>query len=393
MDLRARLFDLVAPWRSGDEPIPGVRLEDASIELGLRLSFRTERGRLWVDFVPVADAQRWASRTERFALGYRTEGGRNPVDATLGMALCEAIALRCRENEARVFRALEAEREEQTLAARVRPLDVERLLERAGSGDENFYTLSPYVGCLIGCRFCYAQSKVGPLRTLLGLPPAPWGSYVDVRRNAPAVLARELADPARELLPIKFCPVVSDPYHSLERRARLTRGCIDAIARSERRWPAVILTRSALILEDRERIAALGRAWVGVSLPTVDDEARRHFEPRAASVEERLSVLQAFRSAGVPTFAVVQPLLSGSLDAHADALANSADSVSIDVLRGAEGAERDFEDPRYRVTLSDAWQRERAEGLRELLSARGVPLWQGELPPGASVEAASRSGA
>ncbi|HEY0132474.1 MAG TPA: radical SAM protein, partial [Nannocystis sp.] len=165
------------------------------------------------------------------------------------------------------------------------------------------------------------------------------------------------------------------------RRARVTRGCLEVIAAADRPWPTLLLTRSASILEDRERIAGLARAWVGVSLPTVDEAVRRHFEPRAATVRERLEVLRTFRALGVRTLAVVQPLLPGSLAAHADALAACVDSVSIDVLRGVEGAGELFDDPRHAGSASDEWQLARAHALVELLAARGVPVWRGELPP------------
>ena len=378
-DLRARLLELLAPWQVGDWPLPGVQLEDASTELGLRLRFRVDGERVWVDVTPIADARRHASRSQAFAFGYRTEGGRNPVDPGLGLRLCEAIARRSAANEARVLAALRAptERSDQ----RIREVEIDSLLEQAGPASESFYTLSPYVGCVIGCKFCYAQSSLGPLRRLLGRAEAPWGSYVDIRRNAPQVLARELAEPTRPLRPIKFCPVVSDPYQAIERSAGVTRGCLDVIAAADRPWPTLLLTRSPLILADRERIAGLPRAWVGVSLPTVDEDVRRHFEPRAATIAERLTVLRSFRALGVKTLAVVQPLLAGPLDAHADALAECVDSVSIDVLRGVEGARPQFDDPRYLATASDEWQLARAHALADALSARGVPVWRGELPP------------
>lgn len=381
MDLRAQLLELLSPWRPGDEPLPDVRLEDASTELGLRLRFRVAGERVWVDVTPIADVRRFAARSSAFAFGYRTEGGRNLVDPALGLALCKAIAERCTANEARVLAELRGGASEGEGDARVRELDVDSLLELAGPADDSFYTLSPYVGCVIGCKFCYAQQNVGALRRLLGRVEAPWGSYVDVRRNAPSVLARELADPSREVRPIKFCPVVSDPYQAIERKARITRGCLDAIAAADRTWPTLLLTRSAAILDDRERIAALPRAWVGVSLPTADDEVRAHFEPRGATVAERLDVLRSFRALGVRTLAVVQPLLAGSLDAHADALAECADSVSIDVLRGVEGATAEFADPRYAETADDAWQLARAHALVDALQRRGVAVWRGELPP------------
>lgn len=380
MDLRARLIDLLAPWRVGDEPLPGVRLEDASTELGLRLRFRVDGERVWVDVTPIADAGRHASRSPEFAFGYRTEGGRNPIDPLRGKQLCEAIAGRSAANEAGVLAALRAAAEAQD-QARIREVEVDSMLELAGPASDPFYTLSPYVGCVIGCKFCHAQGSVGAVRRLLGLVDAPWGSYVEVRRNAPQVLARELAEPTREVLPVKFCPVVSDPYQKIEGRAAVTRGCLDVIAAADRTWPTMLLTRSPLILADRERIAGLPRAWVGVSLPTVDEEVRRHFEPRAASIAERLEILRIFRGLGVRTLAVVQPLLAGSLEAHADALAGAVDSVSIDVLRGVEGAGEQFADPRFAVTASDEWQIERAHALVAALRARGVPVWRGELPP------------
>ncbi|MBA3549016.1 MAG: hypothetical protein H0T76_21240, partial [Nannocystis sp.] len=102
---------------------------------------------------------------------------------------------------------------------------------------------------------------------------------------------------------------------------------------------------------------------------------------RGATIAERLDILRSFRALGVRTIAVVQPLLAGSLEAHADALAGCVDSVSIDVLRGVEGAREQFDDPRYVATASDEWQLARAHALVAALTARGVPVWRGELPP------------
>jgi DNA repair photolyase len=200
-----------------------------------------------------------------------------------------------------------------------------------------------------------------------------------VRTNAPDVLARELE--ALQPKPIKFCPVVSDPYQAVERRERLTRRCLDTIARASKPWPVLVLTRSTLILDDVDRLAALPIAFAGVSMPTIDDEVRRHFEPRAASIDERLEVLRVLRSAGVRTLAIVQPILAGPLEPLADALAKAVESVSIDVLHGVAGAEADFADPRYAMTREEAWQRDAALRLSELLGERGVVVWTTELPP------------
>jgi DNA repair photolyase len=243
------------------------------------------------------------------------------------------------------------------------------------------------VGCLVGCRFCYAQSRVGEVRRLARLPEAPWGSYVDARVNAPEVLARELESlPA---WPIKFCPIVSDPYQPIERRLGLMRACLEALRAAARPRPVMVLTRCRLVERDLDIIAALPRGLVGVSIPTIDDSVRRHFEPRGASIPERLAILETFARAGVETFAVVQPILPGSIPELAEALARLSRSVSIDVLRGTFGAEAEFADPRYEHAQSGAWQRARADELADELRARGAQVWSGELPPGIATDQAS----
>jgi DNA repair photolyase len=379
MELRAHLLELLAPLRPGDDLTPGARLLGVSTEVGFWLSFALPGGGVSVEVAPIG-AGRFAARTTRFAISYRAEGGRNPIDPRLGLALCRAVAERVAGNEERVAASLAARAVEAPAAAsRVREVRVESVLEMAGHGAERFFKLSPYAGCLIGCRYCYAQTPMSVLRRLEMLPEVPWGSYVDVRVNAAEILAGELAQLAPR--PIKFCPILSDPYQAVEARYALTRACLTAIGAAEATWPVLVLTRSKLVTRDADLLASLPGAWVGASIPTIDDEARRHFEPRAASIPERFEALAALRRAGARTFAVVQPLLPGSIEALADALAGAVSSVSIDVLRGEEQSAADFDDPRYSAARTDAWQRARAEELVAALAARGVPVWPGELPP------------
>ncbi len=378
MELRQKLMALLAPLALGDELLPGARLAGASVELGMRLRLDTATGPLWIDVTPLERSRHHAAASDRLAFGYRTDGGKRGVDARFALAACQRVAALARSNEARVLADVEIERRDED-GARIRHVDVDAMLEHQGRPGQTYFTLSPYVGCTIGCRFCYAASRVDPMRAVLGLPELPWGSYVEVRRNAPEVLAGELA--RLEPRPIKFCPIVSDPYQSAERRERVTRRCLEAVRDSGRAWPILLLTRSTLVLDDLALLGSIPRAFAGVSLPTIDDGVRRHFEPRAASIPERLEILRALRKAGVETLAVVQPMLEGPLEPLADALAGLVSSVSIDVLHGEIGAARDFDDPLFSHTREHAWQVTRARALAGLLGERGVPVWTSELPP------------
>src|SRR5207253_2648689 len=180
--------------------------------------------------------------------------------------------------------------------------------------------------------------------------------------------------------PIKFCPILSDPYQAVESRYEVTRSCLKVLHAAAPR-PVLVLTRSRLVERDAELLASLPNAWVGASIPTLDDDVRRHFEPRAASIADRLALLRTMRAAGVETFAVVQPLLPGPVDAFAEKLAEAVSSVSIDVLYGVQGAAADFGDARYAAAATDEWQRERAAALTAALVRSGVTIWNGDLPP------------
>ncbi|PRP93050.1 Radical SAM superfamily protein [Enhygromyxa salina] len=383
MDLRDYLLALMEPLAPGDELEPGLRFTGASTELGLRLSFLVEeRDEVHVEVGPRELGLKYAARSERLSFAYR-DGGADHVDQKLGFRVCQTVAAHVGAREAEVLSRLaldvEAKAEQAEGSARIRELHGTRLLELAGVPGERFYTLSPYLGCLIGCRFCYAQSRLDPMRALLRLPQIPWGSYVDVRVNAPELLERELRELPRHV--IKFCPIVSDPYQAVEKRFELTRGCLEVIARADDPPPTLIMTRSTMILRDLELLRSIPHAWVGASIPTLDDSVRKHFEPRAASVPERLDMLRQFKRAGVQRCVVVQPMLPGDPIALADALADVVESVSIGVLRGEMGAEQDFADPRFAHARGEDWQRREAFALRDALEERGVSVWVSELPP------------
>ncbi|HGG58188.1 MAG TPA: radical SAM protein, partial [Nannocystis exedens] len=373
------LLRLLRPFGLGDLLADRVRWLGVSCDVGLRLRLQVEGAPLWIDVQPLAEVERYAACSRSFAFTYRTEGDRRPFDGAKGQALCRRIAAIAEANEAAMLHDLEVLSTGRASPPRIRRLHVSQALEPAGDDLRPHYTLSPYVGCTIGCGYCYAHRQLKPLRRLLRLPQAPWGSYIDIRDNLPEVLAAELLRlPPR---PIKLCPIVSDPYQPIEAQERLTRRTLEVIAAAPAIWPTLLLTRSTLLLDDLSLLQRLSRVAAGVSLPTVDDRVRRHFEPRAASVEQRLALLEDLKAAGIATHAVVQPILPGSVDELADALARATDSVSIDVLRGEGEATAEFRAATVEQCSDAKWQLARALELRTALERRGVAVWRGELPP------------
>jgi len=91
------------------------------------------------------------------------------------------------------------------------------------------WVINPYNGCLFGCMYCYA-AQIARWKH----PTEQWGSYLDVKLNAPEVLARELTALEKRRNTKDFGSVffssVTDPYVGLEAKYRLTRKCLQVLA-------------------------------------------------------------------------------------------------------------------------------------------------------------------
>jgi DNA repair photolyase len=368
MDLATHLVELIGVPLGAE--VDGARLIGVSTELGLRYTFEAAGRTLWVE-VALADGKSpFAAREGQLCWSYRTDG--DAVDPALGLRLCQSLATRSKTRQQAVLDAIA--REAPRDSTRIREIRGGRLLELAGPSHQRYLTVSPYVGCLIGCRFCYAQDRLADRRRLEGLPQVAWGSWVDVRVDAPALLAAELA--TAPALPIKFCPIVSDPYQAVESRYRLVRACLEVLREHPR--PVLLLTRSNEIVHDIDILRTLPQVWAGLSIPTFDDDVRRHFEPRGAAIADRFAALSSLRAAHIRTFAMVQPMLPGPIEPLADALAETCESVRIDVLHQTYGAADDF--ARYADSATNTWQLGHSAALAEALGVRQIAIWPGELP-------------
>ena len=362
--------------KEGEELAEGAVVEAVQGHLRLDVAIRAGGRRFVLEVMPDGAAVPAASRGHGLQVGWR---GEEEAEASLGHRLCEALIERLGQAPT-AWTAMGQPREEPENSAskRLRSVRGGRILHSMGQGEQAFWALEPYVGCLVGCRFCYAQARLQPWREALQLPDAPWGSWSDARSDAAEALAQDLAElPPR---PIKFTPIRADPYHALETSALRTKACLEVLA--QKPPPAtIVLTRCALARRDLPLLATIEGAMLGFSMPTMDDRVRRHFEPRAASTHERFAILREASALGIATFAVVQPMLPGPLERLADLLAAHVDSVSLDVLHGEHGAAGDFATDGFQNAVDPGWQRDRLEELAELLRDRGVPLWSGELPP------------
>ncbi len=118
---------------------------------------------------------------------------------------------------------------------------------------------------------------------------------------------------------------VTDPYQPVERRLKLTRGCLQVLA--EFRNPVAIVTKNNLVTRDLDLLAELGgchAAAVFISLTTLDTELRTIMEPRTSPPAARLAAIRALSQAGIPTGVLVAPVIPGLTDHEIPSLIGAA---------------------------------------------------------------------
>ena len=173
------------------------------------------------------------------------------------------------------------------------------------------WSLNPYMGCEHRCAFCYVRAfesradRPGDDR---------YGRSIRIKINVAEVLRHELGRSSwkREQVAVG---AATDPYQPAEARYRLTRACLEALARS--RTPFGIVTRGTLIVRDLDVLVdASRRAEVSVnfSIPTLDPEIWRVTEPHTPPPHQRLRALERLVGAGVKAGVAIAPLLPGLSD-------------------------------------------------------------------------------
>jgi len=154
-----------------------------------------------------------------------------------------------------------------------------------------------------------------------------WGSFVDVKINAPEVLQRQLKGAAKGNVIISS---VTDPYQPVEARYTLTRQCLEVLL--EYQFPVDILTKSPLVLRDMDVIKEFKDMEVGITITTDDDKIRTIFEPKAPPIDARINTLKTLYQNGIKTYAFIGPLLPMNPEALSGTIRPYVHSVLIDKM-------------------------------------------------------------
>src|SRR5256714_8380132 len=186
------------------------------------------------------------------------------------------------------------------------------IIARNDSPDVGFETsVNPYRGCEHGCIYCFAR----PTHEYLGMSAGlDFESRIMVKTEAPKLVEAELSS-AKWEPKVLVMSGVTDPYQPVERKLRITRGCLEVLAKF--RNPVAIITKNRLVTRDIDLLGELARnnaAAVNVSVTSLDPELQRVLEPRTSSPSARLEAVAALRAAGIPVGVMVAPIIPGLTD-------------------------------------------------------------------------------
>lgn len=189
------------------------------------------------------------------------------------------------------------------------------------------YCLNPFLGCQHACRYCYAALF---MRRYSG-HQEPWGSFVEIKINAPQLLKKQLATARRGTIWISS---VCDPYQPVEEKFALTRKCLVEIIPFQ--FPVFIQTKSDLVVRDLDILASLQELEVGFSIATDSDKVAALFEPGAPSITRRIKALEKIKARKIKTFAFIGPLLPLNPSRLINLLSGLVDKIFIDRLNYPE---------------------------------------------------------
>jgi len=201
----------------------------------------------------------------------------------------------------------------------IREIKAKSILTKSGIPDVD-YCINPYVGCSHGCRYCYATF----MKRYSGHTEE-WGSFVDVKINAPEILQKQLKRAKRGRVLISS---VTDAYQPIESKYKLTRQCLEILLQSQ--FPVDILTKSPLVLRDTDLIKKFKDIEVGITITTNDEKMQKIFEPNAPSIMARIRTLKALHDKGINTYAFIGPVLPMNPEALSEKIRPYVDSIIID---------------------------------------------------------------
>lgn len=183
------------------------------------------------------------------------------------------------------------------------------------------FKLDTYTGCTFGCKYCFARDIIQHIRKinnksdvessfncLVGADVSAFKRWIDNTMKKESVKAEKIA--FQERIPIKL-GVVADPFPYIEKQTKITYDILKIL--NEIDYPVQISTKNPEILagyvDDLIIDNRLPNYALSVTLITSDEKLRKHIEPYAPSIENRLNAIKRLTNKGLKVLVRIQPVI------------------------------------------------------------------------------------
>ncbi len=195
------------------------------------------------------------------------------------------------------------------------------------------WTINPYRGCELGCKYCFARYT----HEFMEMDASDFEDKIYAKSAAAQLLRRELGRVERK--EHIAMGTATDPYQPAERRFGKTRSILEVFVR-ERGRRLGITTKSDLIVRDLELLREMARGnvlHVNFTITTLDEKLARLLEPRAPRPALRLAALRKLGEAGIAMGVFANPVMPGLTDSERqlDRLAKTARDAGAQWFGGA----------------------------------------------------------
>lgn len=165
------------------------------------------------------------------------------------------------------------------------------------------FTINPYIGCIHGCRYCYASYMKKYTNH-----PEPWGKFIDIKYCDTKIDSKKVA--GKRI----FMASVTDCYNVYEGRYRITRAILEQLVELD--ISLTITTKSKLIVRDIDLLKKCKDVTVAISINTLDEQFKKDMD-HASSIKERIETLKILHTNGIKTVVFLSPIFPEITDCKA----------------------------------------------------------------------------
>jgi DNA repair photolyase len=266
------------------------------------------------ELIASGDHRFLSDRGWKFVVGAEQGRERRPFltlnNRLLGFGSIPSAQPQCQSSEYRRGYLCGVIRGDANLGGNLHVVSIEKL-----AGECDLFDITTGTGDFIANGVISHNCFARPSHAYMGLSPGlDFETKLFYKDNAAQILKEELAKPKYIPKPIAL-GINTDGYQPVEKRLEVTRSILTVLA--ECRHPVTIVTKSALVLRDLDLLTDLARdrlISVMVSVTSLSADIKRTLEPRTASPQARLRIIEQLAKAEVPVGVLVAPVIPAITD-------------------------------------------------------------------------------